>query len=133
MYPVKNSPEFFIFQFDIQQAFRYWVRIFLLSLCTFIEVYAQNITTTFSTANSICFTHLSTQDGLANDKVLSILQDQYGFMWFATENGLSRFDGIKFRKITIIPKKTQTVCQVTLLLHSQKMYMEIYGSVHKTD
>lgn len=132
MYPVKNSPEFFIFQSDIRQAFRYWRRIFLLSLCTFIEVYAQNITTTFSTANSICFTHLSTQDGLANDKVLSILQDQYGFMWFATENGLSRFDGINFVNYNH-SEKTQTVCQVTLLLHSQKMYMEIYGSVHKTD
>ena len=126
MYPVKNSPEFFIFQSDIRQAFRYWIRIFLLSLCTFIEVYAQNITTTFSTANSICFTHLSTQDGLANDKVLSILQDQYGFMWFATENGLSRFDGINFVNYNHSEKNTNSLSSNIVTALSEDVYGNLW-------
>ena len=35
-------------------------------------------------------------DGLANSHVNDIFQDSKGFIWIATENGLSRFDGLKF-------------------------------------
>lgn len=44
-------------------------------------------------ADRISFTHLSRKDGLSNNTVYSSLQDRSGFMWFATENGLNRFDG----------------------------------------
>ena len=42
-------------------------------------------------------THFSTEDGLVQNSVLSIAQDKQGFMWFGTENGLSRFDGLRWR------------------------------------
>lgn len=42
-------------------------------------------------------THFSTEDGLVQNNVLSIAQDRQGFMWFGTENGLSRFDGLRWR------------------------------------
>lgn len=42
-------------------------------------------------------THFSTEDGLVQNSVLSITQDRQGFMWFGTENGLSRFDGLRWR------------------------------------
>jgi ligand-binding sensor domain-containing protein len=35
-------------------------------------------------------------DGLSDDVVYSILQDRQGFMWFATGNGLTRYDGYQF-------------------------------------
>ena len=35
-------------------------------------------------------------DGLAGDEVSAILQDSRGFLWIATDNGLSRFDGARF-------------------------------------
>jgi ligand-binding sensor domain-containing protein/two-component sensor histidine kinase len=35
------------------------------------------------------------RQGLVSDHVYSILQDKKGFMWFATANGLQRFDGRK--------------------------------------
>lgn len=41
--------------------------------------------------------HFSTEDGLVHNSVLSITQDSQGFMWFGTENGLSRFDGLRWR------------------------------------
>ncbi len=41
------------------------------------------------------FTRLSTKDGLASNHVYSILQDQKGFIWLATGNGLQRYDGRK--------------------------------------
>lgn len=41
------------------------------------------------------FNRLSSKDGLASNHVLSILQDQKGFMWLGTANGLQRYDGRK--------------------------------------
>src|SRR4029453_16773949 len=42
------------------------------------------------------FTHLTTKDGLAQNNVVSILQDRQGFMWFGTGEGLDRYDGYDF-------------------------------------
>ncbi|MEG9438561.1 hypothetical protein JAO29_20665 [Edaphobacter sp. HDX4] len=42
------------------------------------------------------FTHLTTNDGLSQGYVVAILQDRRGFMWFATRNGLNRYDGNDF-------------------------------------
>ncbi|MDF2191037.1 two-component regulator propeller domain-containing protein [Paraflavitalea sp. CAU 1676] len=41
------------------------------------------------------FNRISTKDGLASNHVYSILQDQKGFMWLGTANGLQRYDGRK--------------------------------------
>ena len=42
-------------------------------------------------------------DGLAQDVVLSMLQDSRGFMWLSTWNGLSRWDGREFRNYRTLP------------------------------
>ena len=42
------------------------------------------------------FTHLTSYDGLSDNRINSILQDRRGFMWFATEDGLNRYDGNTF-------------------------------------
>src|SRR5947207_12931956 len=42
----------------------------------------------------------STADGLANNAVYSIASDARGFLWFATAEGLSRFDGYGFANQT---------------------------------
>ncbi len=39
------------------------------------------------------FYHLFLEDGLSSARVSDIVQDKYGFMWFATPNGLNRYDG----------------------------------------
>ena len=39
------------------------------------------------------FEHLTTDDGLPENSVRSILQDRLGFLWFGTHNGLARYDG----------------------------------------
>ncbi len=42
------------------------------------------------------FTHLTADDGLAQNTVTAILQDRRGFMWIGTSAGLSRYDGYHF-------------------------------------
>src|SRR6266498_3992438 len=46
------------------------------------------------------YINYDTRDGLAGSVVYDAIQDKEGFMWFATENGLSRFDGKDFKTFT---------------------------------
>src|SRR5688572_17691038 len=50
-------------------------------------------------------TKLETKDGLSSPNVRKIVQDKYGFMWFATQDGLNRYDGSRFvRYISASPE-----------------------------
>jgi ligand-binding sensor domain-containing protein len=42
------------------------------------------------------FEHLTVSDGLASNEVYCVFQDSYGYLWFGTTNGLSRYDGYQF-------------------------------------
>ncbi|MCI9286301.1 MAG: response regulator [Muribaculaceae bacterium] len=44
-------------------------------------------------AESIRFSHITTKDGLPDNEILDITRDSQGFMWFATANGVCRYDG----------------------------------------
>jgi transcriptional regulator with GAF, ATPase, and Fis domain/ligand-binding sensor domain-containing protein/PAS domain-containing protein len=45
---------------------------------------------------SVRFEHVSRDDGLSQSFVYTIVQDDDGFMWFGTQEGLNRFDGYEF-------------------------------------
>jgi signal transduction histidine kinase/ligand-binding sensor domain-containing protein/DNA-binding response OmpR family regulator len=45
----------------------------------------------------INFTSLTSKDGLLSNSVNAILKDSQGLMWFATDDGLNRFDGTNFK------------------------------------
>ena len=48
-------------------------------------------------AQNIPFKHLTTENGLSNNKILDVIQDKTGFIWLATDDGLNRFDGYRFK------------------------------------
>lgn len=48
------------------------------------------------TAQSHSVKKLGIEQGLSNNYVVSITQDKQGFLWFATEEGLNKFDGTRF-------------------------------------
>jgi len=43
------------------------------------------------------FDHLSVSQGLSQSSVSSMVQDKHGFMWFATLDGLGKFDGYEIK------------------------------------
>ncbi len=52
-------------------------------------------------AQEFSYVHYDTKDGLAGSTVYNMCQDKDGFLWFATENGLSRYDGTHFKNFTV--------------------------------
>ena len=52
-------------------------------------------------AQQLSYIHYDTKDGLAGSTVYDLCQDKQGFIWFATETGLSRFDGKYFKNYTV--------------------------------
>ena len=51
-------------------------------------------------AQDFSYTRYDIKDGLAGSSVFCAAQDKDGFMWFGTESGLSRFDGVHFKNFT---------------------------------
>lgn len=49
------------------------------------------------------FTSYSDKDGLSQNTVMGILQDHKGIMWFATWNGINKFDGYTFTSYKSAP------------------------------
>jgi ligand-binding sensor domain-containing protein/serine phosphatase RsbU (regulator of sigma subunit) len=45
----------------------------------------------------ISFNHLTVENGLSQSSVTCIFQDNNGFMWFGTQDGLNRYDGYNFK------------------------------------
>ena len=61
------------------------VIFFLVALC---EAVAQH--------DDYNFINLNSKNGLSSNSVHVILKDRFGYMWFATEDGLNKFDGVNF-------------------------------------
>ena len=71
------------------------------------------------------FTHFTIDDGLSQSSIFSITQDDFGFMWFATEDGLNKFDGNRF---TIYrPKQNDTTSLPDLGI--RKIYKDKSGKL----
>ncbi len=43
------------------------------------------------------FNHYTVDQGLSNNSILCSVQDEDGFLWFGSKNGLNRFDGNQFK------------------------------------
>src|ERR1035437_2723215 len=69
-------------------------KFFKISIFVFLHFLLPGISN--AQKSNMTFRHLTTDDGLSQDHILDILQDRRGFMWFATIDGLNRYDGSTF-------------------------------------
>ena len=51
----------------------------------------------FSQKPHPAFQNISTNQGLPSPEVYDILQDKRGYIWFSTDNGVSRYNGYEVR------------------------------------
>jgi ligand-binding sensor domain-containing protein/two-component sensor histidine kinase len=58
------------------------------------------VTVYTSFAQEYNYIHYDVKDGLAGSTIYDLCQDKDGFIWFATEAGISRFDGTHFKNFT---------------------------------
>ena len=68
--------------------------------------------------------HYSVKDGMSQNTVQSILQDEKGYLWMATWNGLEKFDGYTFKNYKSYPTdrvKLQYNRLVNLVLAGNEM------------
>ena len=47
-------------------------------------------------SQEISFNHLTTDDGLSNNSVRCLYQDEKGFIWIGTRNGVNLYNGDEF-------------------------------------
>lgn len=69
------------------------LKILILLIYSFATVLAK--------AQDYNYIHYTNKDGLAGNTVYGVAQDKDGYMFFATENGLSRFDGKEWKTFTV--------------------------------
>jgi len=60
-------------------------------LTVFLPSYSQS---------NVRFEHIRVENGLSQSNVNFILQDSQGFLWFATNGGLNKYDGTQFKVFT---------------------------------
>lgn len=58
------------------------------------------------------FKQYNVEDGLASSKVYQVKQDSKGYMWFATDNGVSRFNGYEFENFSVNGLPDNTVFEI---------------------
>jgi ligand-binding sensor domain-containing protein/PKD repeat protein len=74
-------------------------------------------------ARQYTFTHYTSSSGLISNQVNTVVQDEDGFIWIGTTDGLQRFDGIRYKTfrhddndISSLPSKSV----IQLLIDSKK-------------
>lgn len=55
------------------------------------------------------FDHITAPPGLTQNNVTAIAQDEHGFLWFGTQDGLHRFDGYEFKIYRHDPRDEATL------------------------
>lgn len=76
-------------------------------------------------AQEIRFKHITSDDGLSQNFISCIIQDQKGFMWFGTKDGLNRYDGYNFVVYQHDPFDSTTISDnfITTLFEDSRGYI----------
>lgn len=74
--------------------------------------------------------NFTTENGLPSNEVYCAYQDTSGFMWFGTENGVSRYDGYTFQNFSLEDGLEQLeINQIIKDQNGKVWYSSFYGKV----
>ncbi len=83
------------------------------------------------------FSHLTTRDGLSSSSVSGIIQDRQGIIWIATQAGLNRYDGYKFKTYENDPfnrnSLSHNLIQTMYLDDDGIIWLGTYGGLNRFD
>jgi DNA-binding NtrC family response regulator/ligand-binding sensor domain-containing protein len=82
------------------------LRIFFILIVFSFTLTPSNI---YSQSSDLIFEQIFLDQGLSQSIVKCILQDEKGFMYFGTEDGLNRYDGYKFTVIRNDPENLNSI------------------------
>ena len=68
----------------------------LILYIAFLYIFQSFFCASDSVSQTPPYYHYTSSEGLASSQVYEMMQDSDDYMWFATANGVSRFDGHKF-------------------------------------
>ncbi|MES9962262.1 MAG: two-component regulator propeller domain-containing protein [Candidatus Sedimenticola sp. 20ELBAFRAG] len=74
-----------------------FVALILILLTSISHAKSESTSSVIAADPVIKFNRLTTENGLSNNNIPGITQDDRGFMWFATFDGLNRYDGYDFK------------------------------------
>jgi len=87
--------------------------------------------TTFAQEN-ILFEHYTINDGISQSTINEIIQDSEGLIWFATYDGLNKFDGYNFTVYRNDPDNKNSLCQNYIICLAEDAKGRIWiGSYNK--
>lgn len=102
-----------------------------------ISIFVCGIPVIGSENRDIIFRNISIEDGLSQATVESILQDSRGYMWFATNDGLNRYNGYNYKVYRKEKKSSKGLSNnyVAKLLEDKYGYIWVatYGGLNKID
>ncbi len=76
-------------------------------------------------AQPLTFDHITIKDGLSNNTIYAITQDQDGIMWFGSRDGLNRYDGYEFKVYKSDPADSTTISSN----HIQELFCHPNGDI----
>ena len=79
------------------------------------------IATNDVSAQNVNYIHYNIEDGLPSSEVYDAVQDEDGYMWFATDRGIVRFDGIRYEVFDI---KDGLAC-----ITNFKLFIDLEGQI----
>ncbi|MBN1415684.1 MAG: response regulator [Bacteroidales bacterium] len=110
----------------VQKALVLWMLLFLQGFAGYSQ-------TEHSIYANYLFKNITMEHGLNNNKVNAICRDEYGFMWFGTNEGIDRFDGYQLKAYIHKPDDSTSInhdlIRYILLDNNKRMWIATDGGV----
>ena len=73
------------------------------------------------------FTHFTPQNGLPSSEVYQVVCDQMGYLWFATDHGLARYNGYEFKRYSSADGLTDNTVFKLSFDENKQLWMQTFS------